>query len=188
MGIWIALVVSNVVLVLTILAVMRETMILRGSVAALSSLITIPPDPTFIGGALPSDLHSAVSERLQSVRGNGMKPVVLGFLGRSCTTCEHLITELSGTSSDLLEQAQFVLVIRGSSTHDRLYRLAAQTSASIVLDPRGHLFDLAQVRSTPGCFVLSHELKVREYKLRPDASWIRAAIPRAHDMSVEVSG
>lgn len=76
------LTVAILLLFLVILAVMREVVILRGEVTALSQLIVDPPVPSYLGQKLPR----ALARRLEEMAG-GARAVEAGACGSLPQEC-----------------------------------------------------------------------------------------------------
>ena len=82
-----------------ILGVMREVVIMRGEVTALSQLITDPPPPSFLGQRLPD----ALSRRLAPPEANTSGTPgtwVVAFLSPGCASCKSVLDDVAAAVED----------------------------------------------------------------------------------------
>lgn len=170
----IVLVISAVIVLmfLVVLGIMRETVILRGEVKALSQLITEPPVPSVLGNQLPALL----SKELLSYNPASFpqKAHIIIFVSSNCFGCTDLIQELSkAIKSQSFSSQDFTLVVKSISNKNEMIELANLLGMKVVIDKNGKILELCEVRGTPTLFsVWLDKMEVFDYKLGGDLEWI----------------
>jgi hypothetical protein len=102
-------------LALAVLGSMRETVILRVEVEALSQLITSPPPPSFIDGPAPGDLRRL----LESIEPMWTDPgsSLVAFVTPGCRPCDDVATELSRAAAEgQIREDDLLFVVWASET------------------------------------------------------------------------
>lgn len=162
---------------LVVLGVMREVVILRGEVAALSQLITDPPPPSFLNERLPD----ALSRRLAFVtegRRTPSRPHVVAFVSPGCEGCTALVRELRvavGEGRVDPGAVSFVVTWADSAEPDVYHEAAAV--ADTVLDADGALARVCEVRATPTLLAVeSQGLTVFAHKAGGDPEWVGSVL------------
>lgn len=159
-------------LFLVILAVMREVVILRGEVTALSQLIVDPPVPSYLGQKLPR----ALARRLEEMAG-GLAPsrrvhAVL-FLKNACEGCNDLVADVRRAVGDGILDREDISFVVAAGEEAPIARAAQSISRSVVLDPGGKLLDESEIRATPTVLTVRGDtLDVLDYKLGGELGWI----------------
>lgn len=160
---------ADVILLMLILGVMRELVIARSEVTALSQLITRPPAPSYVGTVLPE----AVVRKLKLIPGARREPQAILFLASGCGQCESLMSELAEAIHDgLLAAAGIHCIIAARSDSDPLVRSAAALS-NVAVDLTGQVLQTAQVYGTPMQIAFwSDTFQVFSYKFGGDVEWL----------------
>jgi hypothetical protein len=161
-------------LFLVILAVMREAVILRGQVTALSQLIVTPPAPSFLGKPLPRPLARALAWNDGTTRG-APRPHIVLFVSAGCSGCTQLIADLrDAVQMDLVPADGVSCVVSAPSEDAPIFRAAQAVCRRAALDDSGALLDEGEVKGTPSLLAFwSDGREVFDYKIGGDVEWIR---------------
>ncbi len=167
-----ALIVSLVSL-LALVSTMRETVILRGEVHALTQVITEPPDPRILGTRLPEAVQSLTSGFMSDAADGAT--FATAFLSSDCGSCVQLVRDLNiatGTSPDLTQRVSFVLTARSGQVSE-VESLLATTLFSVLRDD-GSIARECDVRATPMIVTWTPATggEVHEYSYGGSANWI----------------
>lgn len=93
-----ALATTTVFFLLAVLGAMRETVLLRGQVEALSQLVRHPPPPSYVGGRAPEALVRAIEMAGETAVADG--PLAVAFVSPGCAPCEDLVAGLAAAVED----------------------------------------------------------------------------------------
>ncbi len=161
-------------LLLAVLGTMREAIILREHVAALSQLIVKPPAPSFLHQPLPD----VIADRLSlpgRLRERSHQSHVILFFSAGCNGCAAFIPRLQEVvNEDLIDSSQLSCIVSASSENEPVYQLARAVCGTAILDRQGQLAKALEVKMTPVQFAIStHTLEVVDYTLGGDVEWIR---------------
>lgn len=175
----IALAAIVVALAVVVLTLMREVVITRGEIYALSQVIIKPPDPSMLDQPLPPEVS-----RLLPVRAEASTPdrFVL-FLADDCGACKDLANDLAALAADLqsdLVPVLFAAVIRGPALARPTGIERALTLANVTVsrDETGGVFDACQIWGTPTiALVRGPEQLVVEASAGPTISWVSQRLP-----------
>lgn len=168
----VVLAVVVVLMLLMVLGVMREVLILRGHVTALSQLITHPPAPSYLGAKLPH----VVVPYLGSVSQSGERsPHVVLYLSKGCGSCASLIADLR-TAIDLgqVPASDISCIVGAQSEGDEIYSAVVATGCRTTVDAGGEIYDVLELRGTPTQLAMwTDTAEVFDYHLGGDMQWIR---------------
>lgn len=158
---------------IVILGVMREAVILRDDVKALSELITEPPVPSFLGQPLPA----MAAEQLAPAgdwSGIVRRPHIVLFFREGCFGCEDLLARVQqAIRQGVLSSVDISCVVSGTEGSP-LLAMAHSISRNAVLDAQGALLKACEVRGTPSMFAIwTDTLEVFDYMIGGDAEWMR---------------
>jgi hypothetical protein len=170
----IGIAVCIVTLFLIVLSTMREIVILRGEVAALSQLITKPPTPTIIGSPLPGSLQAAVTKTPSNGRTNGHASLhVVMFLNDTCGSCTALVEAVhASVIAGKIDPFRLICVVHGR-LDDHLAVPLREVGVNVVHDPQGTLTEECGVRRTPMLLsVLDVDGNGVDYVYGGDVKWI----------------
>ncbi len=157
-------------LLLVIVGVMRETVILRGQVTALSQLITNPPAPSYLGDRLPA----ALADRLPSLSASRRAAHAIVFIRPGCSGCEEMITRLEEVIKHKFIDKNDLTFIVAAAPDAPLFRAAQAVSRNTILDPTGAITKACEVRATPTQLAIwTDTAQVFDYMLGGDVEWIR---------------
>lgn len=166
---------SSVIALLCVLAALREIVILRGDVHALSQLITTPPEPAIMNAALPRRLANLVYEA-SSLAGPGARSAThcVVFASEDCGPCRDLLVRLEKAAenySDLRANVSVVVKV-GAGQKSRIEGTLRRAGIQYVRDS-GELAKECGVRGTPMTVgVNSATGIVTEYTYGSDEQWI----------------
>lgn len=182
-----ALAVSAITLFLVILGVMREVVILRGEVRALSNLIVSPPTPYYFGERLPR----ALSEALPSLR-DGVyadEPHVIAFVSPGCGPCTDLTTEIRDrVLTRELDPTKISFVVCNASESAEFFKEVASVGSETVADELGRMMTTWEIRATPSLLALSAgDRRVVDFVAGGDVEWIKEKLT-AEGRAVEQLG
>ena len=168
-----------VILFLAVLGVMRETVILRGEVAALSQLILVPPDPPYIRDIAPLELRNALM-RLDNPSDRPERLLVL-FLSGGCSSCQRVVRELgAATSAENLPATSVVGVVSKSTDRDGVHTSLVRLGARILNDPSGSLTKACGILITPSALEIStSDFTVLEFEGGVTEQWLLNRIEKA---------
>jgi hypothetical protein len=180
------LAVATGIAVLCVLSALREIVILRGEVTALSQLITSPPEPAIMNSKLPQRLQSFVAEitnradTLPADASSRTKSAIhcIVFMSEDCGPCRDLSARL-GAAAEVIpgfrENVSVVVTIRGDRT-STLGNMLNDYNISHIQDS-GDIAKLSGVRGTPMMIGFDAEQDmVTEYTYGGDEQWIIARI------------
>ncbi|MGH2441849.1 MAG: hypothetical protein ACRDFX_01630 [Chloroflexota bacterium] len=172
------LAVALLLTLLVILGVMREVLILRGHVTALSQLITRPPAPSYLGSGLPRTVASRLKPLQRSEEGS---PHVVLYLSNGCTGCVSLIAALRQSLELGQIAASDVSCIVGIQPgDDGIYTAAVATGCRTSTDVRGEMYEALEIRGTPSQLAIwSDTTEVFDYHLGGDMQWIRQRLAKS---------
>jgi hypothetical protein len=151
------LVVLLLALAAVVLGVMRETVILRGDVKALSSLITHPPAPSFLGEALPAPAARqlpVLAHRGASDENRPGESHILAFLSPDCSGCSGLVSDIASAieagdlSADRVAESISFLVASYEVEEPAVAR-SARALGVVLIDRNAELGKACEVRHTP---------------------------------------
>jgi hypothetical protein len=158
-------------LALAVLGSMRETVILRVEVEALSQLITSPPPPSFIGGPAPGDLRRL----LESIEPMWTDPgsSLVAFVTPGCRPCDDVATELSRAAAEgQIREDDLLFVVWASETNE-VRRFAARLPGRTIIDSDGDLARTCEVRATPTFLIVSrNDFTVLDFNAEGGVEWI----------------
>jgi hypothetical protein len=157
-------------LLLVVLSLMREIELLRGEVAAVTTLVKNPPPPSFIGDVAPARMKQVIERELSCDTGSSRQ--ILAFVTPSCGPCENLVSGMAVAirdgrlNRDDILFAIFALPLSGWEQWSR------KIPARAIADIEGRLAGACEVRATPAMFVISrHDWKVLDFNLEGEAEW-----------------
>ena len=170
----VALIVAAISL-LALIATMRETVLLRGDVHALTQVITKPPDPALYGKPIPAairDLESRVAENVPIL--NPLR--ITGFLSADCGSCVSLVEGIASAANDFPELRRTITFVvsqrpgQASEVSDLLDGLPF----SVHYDINGVLSRESDVRGTPmlAAWLPAQDGTVTEYVYGGSSQWI----------------
>lgn len=163
----------SLILLLVSLALMREIVILRGDVSALSQLITSPPDPRIIGHEIPQRIFAAVASGDEAYREDAQACAV--FMADDCGACSKLADDIAATvGSPWLDLSRFCAVV---DTHDPdasyICRKLLSARMKVIHDHGATLAKECDVRGTPmSISFLATSGIALDYKYGGDLHWI----------------
>lgn len=169
----ILLTVGVLLLFLLLLGVMRETVILRGEVTALSQLITNPPMPSFIGHPLPLVLADQLRPLIPSDKYSRHAHIIL-FMRGECNGCDELAMQVrNAIQTGTISKEDISCVVVAPSKDVQVFKLAQAITLSPILDPIGKFLKACEIKGTPSQIaVWTDNLQVFDYKLGGDITWI----------------
>lgn len=170
---------SVVVLFLTVLSLMREVVLLRGEVAGLTQVITIPPAPQVMGQRLPQEILSAITARPaaeQEKQGRADHAVL--FLSPGCGGCANLVQDLGSALADgLIDGTSLTAVVLGSSRDLGVEAPLRTHGVAVVPDHDSKLFKACDVRGTPMIIAMwTGSGEAIDYSYGGGAQWILECI------------
>jgi len=182
------LLVGLALLLVVILGTMRETVILRGDVAALSQLITNPPQPSYVGTRIPALIESAVGLGEYVSRCDSRTHVLL-FLRIGCNGCESLLIALQeAVHRESVPPSGISCVVAAPTEDAPVFQMARRVSENVVLDRDGTLFKGAEVRGAPTQLALwVNTLEVFDCQLGGDVGWIMERLQRQQPESTTLT-
>jgi hypothetical protein len=149
---------------------MREIVLLRGEVTAVSTLVKNPPPPSFIGEAAPAALFDVLTSELPA--DTGAPGQLLAFVTPSCGPCEGLVSGLRAAIDTGRVHRDDVLFVIWALPLSDWKRFSKTLPARAVPDIEGRLARICEVRGTPAMFVLSRaDSTVLDYNPTGDAEW-----------------
>jgi hypothetical protein len=159
-------------LLLVVLTLMRVIVDLRCEVQALTSLITQPPEPTFLGKQIPEQLAAHFTQWQGT--GHGEQVVAVLFLREGCEGCRMLVVEVQrAIAKGRLKRQQLWAVVEDYEEDLPMVRDAAASSDAVIRDEDGTLRSTCQVLGTPTIFIIRLDtLQLLSYELGGDAAWI----------------
>jgi hypothetical protein len=155
---------------LAVLGSMRETVFLRGEVAALSYLMKNPPPPSYLGGSVPDVIRGMLeSEPVSSATARWL----VAFLAPGCGPCEDIVTGLSdAVQQGDVRPADLFFVVWAERTR-QTERFASRLPGRAVIDDTGVLARKCEVRATPMLFIVSRDdFAVTDYSPEGGVEWI----------------
>lgn len=159
---------------LALLSLMREVVMLRGDVSALSQLITEPPEPDIIGKPMPDAILSKVRDAPSAshLRPSGFMCAI--FLSDDCGACGSLTDDLVATVElDPVIRMGICGVVpltvpQPSSIAPRL----AAVGIPVVGDD-GSLSSECGLRATPLAICFERDSgRATEFEYGPDLAWV----------------
>ncbi len=177
-----------------VLGVMRETVILRGDVRALSSLITHPPAPSFLGEALPAPAaHQLSALARDAASDHHGESHILAFLSPDCSGCSGLVAEIAaaievGTlSADRVEESISFLVASYEVEEPSVAR-AARGLGAVLIDQNAEMGKVCEVRHTPTLMQIRlPDAIVVDYSVGGGIEWIQKILQPRTETSVRLS-
>lgn len=153
-----------------VLVVMREAVILRSQVTALSQLIISPPMPSYLQDRLPEPLVCGLAF------GDAPKPReahLAIFLDSGCAGCDQLAAELrQAVALGQVRPSQITFIVSAASEDAETFQKARRTGGRTVLDTTGGLLKAAEVRGTPSQLAFWRDTMVAfDSKLGGDVEW-----------------
>jgi hypothetical protein len=157
-------------LALAVLGSMRETVLLRGEVDALSQLITSPPPPSFVGGPAPDDLRRL----LESIEPMSTHPgsSLVAFVSPGCKPCDDILTGLSRAAEEGQIRSDDLLFVVWAEETNAVRRFASQLPGHTVIDDSGDLARKCEIRATPTLLLVSRDFTVVDYNPEGGVEWI----------------
>lgn len=153
--------------ILCILAVMRETVLLRGDVSALANLITNPPTPK----TLDQDLPIAIKTKAEMLNRSN---VSILYLSDDCSPCRDIAARMPTIIEVYPElREQVVAVVHTTRpAQSTIGREMENVGIPVVLD-NGDLTRASDIRGTPG-FLLYDTLlgRVTDFSYGADLAWV----------------
>jgi thioredoxin-related protein len=157
-------------LILAVLGSMRETVLLRGEVEALSQLITSPPPPSFIDRPVPDSLRKILESAEPAPSTSGERLVV--FMTPGCAPCETIAEGLADAVNRGQVSTEDLLFVVWASPSEDTQRLVSQLPGHTVVDD-GDLARVCEVRATPTIFIVSRgDFTVNDYNADGRLEWI----------------
>jgi hypothetical protein len=150
---------------------MRETVLLRVEVEALSHLITTPPPPSLIGGPAPGDLRRL----LESIEPVSIHPgsSLVAFVTLGCRPCDDVATELSRAAAEGQIREDDLLFVAWASETKAVHRFAAGLPGHTIIDSNGDLARTCEVRATPTSLIVSrNDFTVLDFNAEGGVEWI----------------
>lgn len=160
--------------VLALFAVLREIVILRGEVHALTQVITRPPEPAILGALLPATAQAIGHS--SAVSSNGHAGLMFtAFLSSDCGSCRQLVLDLQEATQvapDLDQLIGLVVTVRAKRV-SALEDLISTTSFPMLRDD-GTIARQCDVRGTPMLVSWSPSLqgKGTDYTYGGSAEWV----------------
>ena len=160
---------------LALLAVMRETVLLRADVHALSQVITKPPDPEILGSPLPRPVRDIANPQGEFLVGDAA-PRVTGFLSVACGNCLTLVEDIHSAAArnpELYRQVSFVLTAKPGQRSE-VGALLERLPFAVLHDTDGTVARACDVRGTPMLvsWVPSDNDRVQDYVYGGSAQWV----------------
>lgn len=175
------LAVATLLLLVTVFGLMRELLIVRADVQALSTLITNPPTPTYLGEQAPRPLVEVL--RIDDV---GISRVVL-FLSDTCPSCRDLTREITARQANAAWLASALLVVVNKSGRKSLG--LDDLRCRVVEDHRGDLHRACELRGVPGALAISQQSGiVLDYAVGPSPDWVIRYLTTSSDDDGAPSG
>lgn len=168
---------------LVILGVMRELVILRREVTALSRYIFDPPEPSYMGRRMPRGLVEKLTRQWRG-RAAGDRNHVLVFLSIGCGGCNQLIADIGKAierGAFFRDDVSFV-VVTGADQDDEssVIEKARLVSSTVVLDPGARLTVEAEVRATPTLLAIRTDtLEALRFSVGGGIQWIHDSLRRS---------
>ncbi len=167
------------ILFLITLSLMREIVLLRGEVAGLTQVITIPPTPAIVGQRLPQEILSTImASSLAHGEAHGHTHHAVIFLSPGCGGCESLVEELDSALADTLITPEDLTAVVTTSPHGRVPESPLRAhNVTVIADRDRRLFKACDVRGTPMIVIIDTNLgKVIDYSFGGDVRWIIESI------------
>jgi hypothetical protein len=169
-------------LMAVVVGVMREAVILRGDVKALSSLITNPPAPSFLGEALPAPAARRLPALVRGASSDEPRPGdshILAFLSPDCSGCSGLVSDLAAAvksnalSADRVGQSISFLVA-SYEAQEPTVASAARAVGEVIIDANAELGKACEVRHTPMLMEIRlPDAIVIDYNIGGGIEWIQ---------------
>lgn len=179
LGVVVGLVSVTLFLALAVLGSMRETVLLRGEVKALSQLITSPPPPSFVRGRVPDALRKTL-QQLHAAPAAATRWLV-AFVTPGCGPCQEVATGLrNAVGRGEVLASDLVFVVWASRREASAF--ASELPGHVLIDDDGDLARSCEVKATPTSFVVSRaDFRVLDFDLEGGVEWIldrmRAPLP-----------
>jgi hypothetical protein len=177
----------TVLLVLVLLGTMREVVILRGDIKALSQLITNPPAPPYLGKRLPAVLVNHIPIK-QSASRDPQCHIVL-FLRAECGGCEALCLRLEQEIlSEIITKNDISCVVYTNSRLSSIFRHAQSISNTVILDDKGKLVDECDITGMPTQLAIwVDSLEVFDYQVGGSVEWILTRLHQTRATNIAVA-
>lgn len=179
-------------LIAVVLGVMREAVILRGDVKALSSLITYPPAPSFLGEALPAPAARRLPVLAQagaSDRPRDGDSHIVAFLSPDCSGCSGLVSDIAAAveagrlPAEQVEESISFLVASYEAEEPAVAH-TARAIGEVLIDANAELGKACEVRHTPMLMAIRlPDAIVVDYSVGGGIEWVekilqpRTAVP-----------
>jgi len=166
------------VLFLVVLSLMREIVLLRGEVAGLTQVITIPPTPSIIGQRLPTEILSTITAGLAGDPEEESSDHAVLFLSPGCGGCDNVVRELESALADALIVHSRITAVVPASPHAQEVAAPLRSHGVTVISDRGvNLFEACDVRGTPMILaVATSSGQAVDYTYEGGVAWILESI------------
>lgn len=155
------------------LALMREVVLVRGELTAISQAITKPLAQLRVGQQLDPSAASHPLLREQLARSNEVaENVAVTFLTSQCSTCLDFAARLSQGKRNSYSKHHVVVV---AAPEEQLPSFAAQIQSSgipVLADPEKTIFAAVGVTGTPASIILSPQERVIDYVSGGTPEWV----------------
>ena len=159
-------------LFLLVLSLMREVVLWRGEVDAISTLIKHPPQPPFIGSAAPAPLIEALSRVQPAI---AVSSRIVAFVAPECAGCEHFVRQSHAAIAEgRVRRDDFVFILYGDEEEQRRRRFRAfvdDLPGRSIIDEAGRLGSVCEVRATPSVFVISSTNDAVAFDMKGNIEW-----------------
>lgn len=157
--------------ILLFLGLLREIVLLRQQVAAVSDLVTEPPVPDYIGRLTPDHLQKLVIDASDHV---------FLFVSEGCPSCEQIMAELIarnvGRTSNVARLRMIVLGdVSRNDTRTMLDRLERSCGWTQTVDSDGTISAACKIYGTPTAVLVSNSIAT-EYVPGVTAEWVVTAL------------
>lgn len=154
--------------VLGLLGAMREVVLLRNEVRALTRLVTKPSHPEYLGDQVPRSLADAIPPELAAT---GAAVVV--FVAPGCGGCDELLRRLVIGRAP---QDRVLLVTTGAEDYEPL-RAAEGAGFLVNKDATGALFEASEITATPALLAVDTTTGLAyDYVVGGYLTWIRSVL------------
>lgn len=163
------IVLADVILFILALTFMREVVILRGEIVALSQLITTPPTPRLIGRVVPAAL---LERTAMALRQSGSHVVI--FLSDTCGSCSDLVREVTPlVAGGELNAKHITCVVESRSAKTSVAAPLAMHGVEVVEDREGRIATECDVRGNPMLVSVNPQTgEATDYTYGGGARWI----------------